>query len=606
MSKKNVLTRSKKLRAEELLNRGQLAEARLLCDQVCQTARTDAEAWTLLSVIERRLGNPIAAEQASRRATTLRPHFAPAHQVLGTALHCQGRLAEAITSYRKANELTPNDADALYLLANALRETGALLEADACYAQAIRLRPDFLPALSNRGALLTTLGRSDEAKVCLNRANELRPGVPQVLCNIAQVAQQEGRFEEAKGYCQTVLAGNPDFIDAFAILAEVCEKLHQSQEVRSLLKRGLTLDPNNLSLNLTAARLARREGRVDDGIAILEAVRTKIPEAVQGELLLLLGQFYDKKKDAARAFHCLSEGNRLKARSMLSGKDDSEQYLQHVERLRQQFRAEDRQSWEPVPGDDFTDNPIFLLGFPRSGTTLLEQILDSHPRLQALEEKPTISAVDRAFQQLSAGRERPFAELTLKEIRHLRKVYSDEVARHIRRDPARVLIDKMPLNTVQAHLIWRIFPKAKVILAIRHPCDACFSCFMQNFVLNQAMNTFFSLEKTAEAYAAVMSLWREYIAVLPIDYHRLRYEDLVADQAGETRRLLAFLGLEWDDGVLRQDEHARKRGITTPSYHQVTQPIYQDAKYRWKRYEAHMQPIMPILRPYIEYFDYDE
>lgn len=606
MAKKNILTRSKKVKAEALLNQNQLTEARQLCNQVCQADRTDAEAWVLLGLIERRLGHYGEAEQASRRATELRPAFAIAHQVLGTALHCQGRLAEAIACYRTAARLAPEDAQNHYLLGNALRESGALLEADASYARAIELRPDFLQALSNRGALLTTLGRAEGAKACLNRANELQPGIPQVLCNIAQVAQQEGRFEDAKGYCRLVLARDANFIDAIAILAELCEKAHQSGEAGELVERGLALDPDNPTLSLTAARLARREGRTEDGIALLETLRSKIPEAAQGDLLLLLGQFYDKQKDAARAFHCLSEGNRLKAASMLAGADDSEQYLQRIEQLRQRFRAEDPRSWAPHDGDDFHDNPIFLLGFPRSGTTLLEQILDSHPRLQALEEKPTVSAMEHLFQKLSAGRERPFAELTLEDIRHLRKTYFDEVTRHIRRDPARTLVDKMPLNTVQAALIWRVFPRAKVILAIRHPCDACFSCFMQSFTLNQAMNTFFSLDKTAAAYSGVMSLWQEYIAALPIDYHRVRYEDLVADQAGESRRLLAFLGLDWDECVLRQDEHARKRGITTPSYHQVTRPIYQDAKYRWKRYEPFMAPVLPVLQPYIEYFDYGE
>ena len=603
MSKKNVLTRSKKLKAEDLLNRGQLSEARELCSQVCQTDRTDAEAWALLALIERRLGHLPDAEQAARRAVVLRPTYALGQQILGTALHCQGRYAEAIASYRKACELQPKDAQTLYLLGNALRESGALAEADTEYARSIALRPDFVPALSNRGALLTALGRCEEAKQCLNRANELQPGLPQVLCNIAQVLQQEGRFDDARSYCEQTLQRDPDFVDAIVMLADLHEKSHRNAEATALIERGLKLAPENTALILTAARLARREGRVEDGIGLLEAARVRIPEALQGDVLLLLGQLYDKQKDAARAFHCLSEGNRIKASGILKGDGDTEHYLHRVESVRAAFRAEDPATWQPIPDDDFDDNPIFLLGFPRSGTTLLEQILDSHPRLQALEEKPTVSAMEHAFRQLGA-RARPYADLTPADIRMLRKAYFDTVARHIRRDPQRILVDKMPLATVQAHLIWRVFPKAKVILAIRHPCDACFSCFMQDFSLNNAMATFFSLEKTAEAYAAVMSLWREYIAALPIDYHRVRYEDLVADQAGETQRLLTFLNLEWDETVLHHDEHARKRGITTPSYHQVTKPIYQDAKYRWKRYEPYMQSVLPILQPYIEYFGY--
>lgn len=602
MSRKNVLTRSKKLKAEELLNCNALTDAHRLLTQVCQADRSDPEAWTLLAIAERKLGNSGAAEQASRRAVQLNPRYAPAHQTLGTALQSQGRLAEAIASYRKAIELQPSRADTHYLLGNALREAGALLEADANYARATALAPDFVAALSNRGALLIALGKPEEAKRCLLQANRIRPGLPQVLCNIAVVLQSEGKFDEAKAYCRDILRQDPNFLDALVLLAELAEKSPGEDNLGELVERGLALDPDNLNLNMTAARIARRENRAAEGISRLERLLTKVPEAWQCDILLLLGQLYDKQKDTDRAFHCLSEGNRLKARTLLQSEDDSEHYLKRIEELRQRFRAE--KTWSPPVDDDFDDSPVFLLGFPRSGTTLLEQILDSHPRLQALEERPTVSAMEQAFRRITEGRPQPYGSLTLDEVRQLRKVYFDTVAHHMTREPGRILVDKLPLNTVQAHFIWRIFPKAKFILAIRHPCDVCLSCFMQNFALNQAMATFFSLEKTAEAYAGVMSLWQEYIGILPIDYHRIRYEDLVADNARETQRLLEFLGLEWNESVLRHDEHARTRGINTPSYHQVTQPIYQDAKYRWKRYEKHLAGILPVLQPYVDYFDY--
>ena len=606
MSRRNIRTRSKKLRAEELLGRNQLAEAHEVCAGVCRTDRTDAEAWTLLALIERRLGNHPEAESSARRAIALRPGRASAHQVLGTALQCQGRLAEAIHCYREAIRLAPSDTQSHYLLANALRETNEPIQADRHYARAIELQPDFLQALSNRGALLIALGKSEDAIRYLNRANKLQPGLPQVLCNFAQVMHHGGRFDEAKGYCRQVLQRDPDFVDAIAILAELCEKSHETEETSALVTRGLNIAPENISLNLTAARLARRERRYADGIALLEALRARLPESLQSDALLLLGQLYDKIGDSARAFDCLKEGNYTKASSLLPEEHSGERYLRRIENLRSRFRADHPESWTPFTGDDFTDDPIFLLGFPRSGTTLLEQILDSHPRLQTLDEKPAVTAMEQTFLQITPGRTAPYATLTLEEANRLRAIYFDTAARYLKRDPQRILVDKLPLNTVQAHLIYRVFPQAKVILTIRHPCDVCLSCFMQNFSVNEAMVTFFSLERTAEAYAGVMSLWREYVAVLPIDYHRIRYEDLVADQAGETQRLLTFLGLEWNDNVLRYDEHARKRDINTPSYHQVTKPIYQDAKYRWKRYQAYMQAVLPILQPYIDYFGYGE
>lgn len=598
MSKKNVLTRSRKLKIQQLVSQNQLSEARQLSIQVCQTDRTDVETWTLLGIINRKLGHYPDAEQCARQALSYQPRYAPAIQLFGTAAQCQGRLQEAISLYRKAIDIQPDIAETHYLLGNALRETGAIIEADKAYARAIEIQPDYLQALSNRGAILLSLGRHDEAGQCLQRANNVQPGLPQVLCNLAVLQVAQGRYSEAQSYCMDALLQEPNFIDAIAILADVSEKAGQIDAAKEWVNRGMQLQPDDLTLNMTAARIERREGRTDDAIARLERLTTIVADSAQHDLLLLLGQLYDKKKDATRAFHYLSEGNRLKATALLANVSESDRYLEHVEDLRRRFRNEPPETWLPFPNDDFRDDPIFLFGFPRSGTTLMEQILDSHPKLQAIPEKPTISAVEQALQG------RALSSLTLSDINKLRKVYFEAAARFVPRDPNRILVDKMPLNTVEAQLIWKLFPNAKCILAIRHPCDACFSCFMQNFVINNAMSTFFTLEKTASAYASVMSLWQEYIAVLPLRYHRIRYEDLVADQTGETQRLLEFLELEWDSKVLHHDEHARARNITTPSYHQVTQPIYQDAKYRWRRYEQYMKPVLPILQPYIEYFGY--
>lgn len=600
MGKKNILTRAKKQKAEELLNRNQLAEAHAICDQICRADRSDAEAWALFALINRKLGQYIEAEQAARRAVSLRPGFAAAHQLLGTALQCQGDYASALNCYRAAIDLQADNPETHYLLGNALRETGAYVDAERAYARAIELNPNFLQALSNRGAALLSLGRADEAEHCLLRAFHIQPNVPQVLTNLGLLRQSQGLFEDARNYCREALKQDPNFVDAIALLADLHEKSSQTAEAAQWVERGLALSPDDVSLNMSAARIERREKRDDAAIARLERLRLKVHEAAQHDLLMLLGQLYDRKKDAARAFHCLNEGNRIRANALLAGDEESEHYLKRIELLRQQFRTDNPEQWPQFPDDDFDDNPIFLFGFPRSGTTLLEQMLDSHPRLQAIPEKPTIAAVDHALNG------RRLSSLTLNDVRQLRKVYFDAAARYVRREEGRLLVDKMPLNTVEVHLIWRLFPNAKCILAIRHPCDATFSCFMQNFVINNAMSTFFTLEKTAIAYAGVMSLWQEYIAVLPVNYHRIRYEDLVADHQGETKRLLNFLGLEWHDDVLHHDQHARTRNISTPSYHQVTQPIYQDAKYRWKRYEEYMRPVLPLLQPYIDYFGYGE
>ena len=227
--------------------------------------------------------------------------------------------------------------------------------------------------------------------------------------------------------------------------------------------------------------------------------------------------------------------------------------------------------------------------------------------MQTLEEKPAVDIMEQAFLQWAGNRKDALAELGTEQIEQLRMLYFDEVARQIKRDPEAILVDKLPLNIVKIPLIWRVFPRSRFILVLRHPCDVCLSCFMQSFLVNQAMANFFTLENTARTYAKVMGLWQNFERMLPLNYRRIRYEDMVEDLEGETRMLLDFLGVGWDDAVLDHVEHARRRGvINTPSYHQVTQPVYRDAKFRWKRYARELEPVMPILRPYIELFGYTE
>jgi len=161
------------------------------------------------------------------------------------------------------------------------------------------------------------------------------------------------------------------------------------------------------------------------------------------------------------------------------------------------------------------------------------------------------------------------------------------------------------MGTVDVGLILRVFPAARFIVAVRHPCDVCLSCFMQDFKMNDVTANFVTLEETAFLYAEVMGLWQHYVRVLPHAYHVVRYEDVVDDFRTETRRLLQFLDLDWDDAVLDYAEHARRRGmITTASYHQVIEPIYRRARYRWRRYARQLEPAIRVLRPHIEYFGY--
>ncbi|MHB8551516.1 MAG: tetratricopeptide repeat-containing sulfotransferase family protein [Acidiferrobacterales bacterium] len=606
MAKSNVLTRAKKAKIETLMRAGQLAEAKELCTRVVHADRFDADAWVTLAIINRRLGLHPESETCARKALDMRPRQAAAYTALGAALHCQGKLQEALGHYRQAIILDPDLAEAHYLLGNALRELGLLDEAVASYRRACAVQVNFLAAMSNLGATLTTQGEIIEALKWLNQALTLAPDSPQVLCNVGTLLERDGRFDEARVKLRKALTIDPDFVDALAALAEIEEKSSHVDDAKKLVVKGLALAPDNTPLIMVAAKIARTEGRHQDAIDLLERIMARKPDRVlAGQLHLTLGTLYDRVGDADRAFLGFTEGNRLAA-ELLPGDYDHGAYQRELDRMQACFSPRLASAWDRGADDPKDDSPVFLMGFARSGTTLLDQILDSHPQLQTLSERPTVNAMVEAYWALAKDRPDALATLSGDEIAMLRKVYFDAAARYAHLDGKQLLIDKMPLNTPMAHIIWRIFPKAKFILAIRHPCDVCLSCFMQNFTINQAMTVFQFLPDTVALYARIMGMWREYVNVLPVDYHRVRYEDLVADFEGEAHRLMEYLGVEWHEAVLGYAEHAKTRVINTPSYHQVTKPIFQHAKYRWKRYAKHFEPFMPVLTPFIDYFGYAE
>lgn len=606
MTKPNVLIRSKKNRAMELFNNNQLREADTFFAGICQAAPADVDSFVMRGLIHRKLGLFKDAEVYCNRALKLKPDYSWAHHVLGSVQQCQGRMNEALASYQKSIRLQPDFVEAHYFLANALRETGAIHDAVVSYRKAIKLQPDHVEALSNLGATLIALGDTQEATQVLNKAITLRPDTPQILCNLATILERNGQLDEALEKYNRALILSPDSLDAVTHVAALLEKTNRLSDAQNMVDHQLQRFPDNPDLMFVAARLARRANKLDDAILLLERA-LPLTSALdnRGAMHILLGQLFDRKNDSDRAYTHLVEGNRLSAQALGSVPGDRWRYLKRVERM-QSYLTQDLAA---IPAAELSSRdmptPAFLLGFPRSGTTLLEQILDSHPSIQSMEEKPTVSVMAEAFEEMGKGHANALAALTDDQVGQLRSIYFAEMARHIKPHPGSLLIDKNPLNTVNVHLIWRVFPQAKFILALRHPCDACFSCFMQNFVLNEANTGFNTLESSADIYAHVMRTWIEAARILPLDYHQVRYEDLVADFENETRALLNFLGVGWDQSVLNHTEHAAKRGtINTPSYHQVTQPIYQHAKYRWKRYAVQFEPVLSSLQPYIEYFGY--
>jgi hypothetical protein len=263
--------------------------------------------------------------------------------------------------------------------------------------------------------------------------------------------------------------------------------------------------------------------------------------------------------------------------------------------------------WDTTGAPSLEASPVFVLAFPRSGTTLLEQTLDAHPLLQSMDEQPMVQAALDDVVALGLRYPEELGRVTNEQLTAIRARYFERVATRIKFTPEQRVVDKNPLNMLRLPIIKRLFPNAPIILAIRHPCDVVLSCFMQHFRAPHFVMLCSDLQTLADGYRRSFDFWYQQSAMLAPNVLEVRYESFVADFERGVREIAEFLRLPWHDGMLAPAEHARAKGyISTPSYSQVVQPVNQKAVGRWRAYERHLAPVIPRLQPYLQRWDYSD
>ncbi|MBT6441337.1 MAG: tetratricopeptide repeat protein [Alphaproteobacteria bacterium] len=564
----------------------------------------DALLHLSLGAVQMEQGLAEEAATAFRKAVALAPDDADAHCSLGNALMVSGDLVLAVESFRAALARAPRHEEALTNLGLTLIELGQLEEAAATLRSVVTLTPDVAEAHNNLGVVLRRQRHLEDALATFQTAHRLQPDLIEAHNNIGQTLFELDDVDGAIATFRESLATHPNDVGTLINLAGIGERANRLDVALPAIKQGLKLDPDEPGLHLLAAQCERREGDLDSAISRLEKLDVPgLGARVAIDIEYELGQLHDRQNDAVAAFEHFSKANQLSADFPLHQAVDKHKFSTLIESTCALLTPEWRQSWREAPSAPVARQaPVFMLGFPRSGTTLTQQILASHPALITLDEKPTIDAVLARV----PGYPNALANLGADKIASLRETYFDAVATYIDADTSSGrVIDKMPLNIAYVPLIMRLFPEAQIILNVRHPMDACLSCFMQNFIINSAMANFFTLEDAAALYAKTMGLWQTCVQVLEPNYHVVCYEQLVGDFDTETRNLLDFVGVDWDPAVHDYAEHAKNSGrIFTPSYQQVTEPIYERARYRWQRYADDLKQIEPILKPFADHFGY--
>jgi Flp pilus assembly protein TadD len=517
---------------------------------------------------------------------------------LGTVRLETGDLDGAMDAYQRAREINPQSSQVFTNIARVLISKDRYEDACMALEKAALLAPRDPAPLLELGRALTSIDHPAAALKALGDAARLDPSNARVFVAIGQAFSDLSDLAQAERAFKFAIQADAAHVPAYLNLGILLEKANRLDELRALVAAAESKRVASPDIDFLIALLLSRDGKSDAALDLLHSIPS--PAINTATHAQLIGQLADRLGRVDEAFFAYEDMNRANAQSPLGIAQDRSAYQRAIDGLRQQTTPEWIAGWPKVDVPTGPRSPVFLVGFPRSGTTLLDTILMGHSETHVLEEIPIIETIATQLGDLGS-----VAAMDTKLVAEMRALYFSELQKASPPPAGAMVIDKNPLSMIRMPLIQRLFPDAKIILAMRHPCDVVLSCYMQNFKPTEAMSSFLDLANASRTYDRIFAYWEHCREVLPINVHMLRYEDMVADVEGEMRPLFDFLGLAWQDSVLDHQKTAKERGyIRTPSYAQVTEKIYSSASGRWQRYRRHMNEVLPILAPWAERYGY--
>ena len=503
----------------------------------------------------------------------------------GNALQALERDSEAVESFGKALVLAPKLVVVHFNMANALERLGRHEEAIARFRRAIALKPDLAEAYINLAGPLAALNRWAEVVECSDQAIRLRPNAVQPYCNRGQALWQLERHYESIASYDAALAIDANYVRALIHKASQALVVGQLGDLLAAAEKVYEVAPNQ-TLNYLMLAEIKQFTAGDPQIAMMERLLQQEPINADERIVLhfALGKIYRKVGEHARSFQHLLEGNALKRRQFdYDGNLDIKLFARLREIFTPEFMATRSGHGNP------SAQPIFIVGMPRSGSTLLEQMLAGHPRVHAVGEKPNLHDAIAALTDPNYPDN--IAAMSGEEFG---KLGADYLARATASMPTNKdrFTDKVPGNIVNAGLIHLALPNARIIHTRRDPVDNCLSCFSQLFLKRNEFS--YDLGELGRFFRAVEELaayWRDVLpAGVMLD---VQYEDVVADIETQARRILDFCGLEWDEACLAFD--SVERPIHTASMSQVRQPLYASSVGRGRVYQGQLQPLLEAL-----------
>jgi tetratricopeptide (TPR) repeat protein len=546
--------------ADQLLDFAAAVDA---LEHVVAAAPNDWESWNNLGNARLSAEDWEGSVEAHKRSVEINPLAAPSRLNYASALLAAGHVDKAEAEFRKMAADFPQDAKPLRELHVMLKAQTRDEEAVEAIEAAARRDPSDIELQLAHASHLSLLLRMEASEAAYRRVLDLDPINPSAYVGLALLFELSNRTDRL-----------------FAVIDEAEE-------------RGVSAD----ALNFMHAFRHRRSKEFDAGLAALE----KVPADMESvRRFHLLGQLLEGAGRYDEAFEAFSRMNEKSREDISHPEERAAHYRQFIRDAPKIITREWVESWREESEPDSRPAPVFLLGFPRSGTTLLDTVLMSHPGIEVLEEEPALRDVHAMLPDMAA-----LPRLSDGQIKAARDHYFETVATLTPLAPGKLLVDKNPLTMNALPIVRRLFPKSRIVLALRHPCDVVLSCYIANFRLNDGMSSFLRLETAAELYDLSFTYYEQVQSLVPLPTHKVVYENFVADRERELRALLDFLGLDWHDAILDHQKTARERGrIKTASYAQVLEPIYTRSAGRWLKYRKHLEPILPMLDPWIRKFGY--
>ena len=553
-------------------------------------------------------GDVAAASQLLLDILELAPGRTRALALLHGIRKAEGNGTAAEALIRRVVAIEPNNFWATAELTFLLLSKGDLQEANVTARNCIRLAPDNAQAHNLMGMVQTEAHRPVVGEYHFRRALDIAQARdPTVLANLALCLKNQGRMQDARALYAESLSLAPDVLHTLLGFARLEEADRRLDAAAALLDRAEALAPGNATIMLLRATLLGRRGDAPAALRVLDAMETQHASLGAGECLEK-GRLLDRMGRYDEAFAAFTEG-KARLREISNHAYLDAHARTHTTRLRQFFTRARLATLPRAHVRSDTAQPIFVLGFPRSGTTLMEQTLSAHPRIAAGDELPIIAEITNLMPRLMdspLSYPDALAELWMGDHRddldNLRDYYLQKVAQLgvVPDAGAAWFTDKMPLNETDLGLIALIFPQAPLVHVIRHPLDVVLSVFSN--MLTHGYFCAYALETAARHYVLVADLVEHYRREMDLRYLPVRYEDMVDDQEAVIRRVLDFVGADFDPACLRFEEN--RRYARTASYAQVSEKLYDRSRFRYRHYLAHLAPVLPILAPVIERLGY--